>query len=391
MRVLLVGDANSIFFVHYVKALKKQMDVEVHVYSPTANTHDYADYPYDKVYFDDYEQKRYSRIKYLSSFYNPYVIRTHFGKFLKRNGIRYEIMHFHWVLPSWVICPQAFRKYADKVCYTFWGGEFATLQLLKSHAFYLKKLKNLLKDADAIIGNLEGEAFLAKYPFVKEKTYNALYGSSIIDGLSESNESKADCKKHFGIDADKITVMPGYSGKSLHNQDKILKEIITHNDFEKIREKVHFVFPMTRGAEDKFLKHLEAILVANKCQYTIIKGTYLPDDEVVKLRKATDIMFQLSDFDALSSSIKECLCAGTVLISGDWFPAYGLLKEWNFKYFEVRDIKEGVVKFYDVMEKFDYYCDLVKDNAFVGENRFSWKECIKNWAEVYETMTKNKS
>ena len=88
MRVLLVGDANSIFFVHYAKALKKAMDVEIHVYSAFPDKHDYESYPYDHVYFDDYLLKKYSDIRFVSWFYEPYVERARFGRFLNKKCIK---------------------------------------------------------------------------------------------------------------------------------------------------------------------------------------------------------------------------------------------------------------------------------------------------------------
>ena len=42
MNLLLVGDANSIFFVEYVKALKKIMNIKVFVYSPEPDKKLYA-------------------------------------------------------------------------------------------------------------------------------------------------------------------------------------------------------------------------------------------------------------------------------------------------------------------------------------------------------------
>ena len=391
MRILLVGDANSIFFVHYVKALKKQMDVEVDVYSPIPDKHNYSELPYDRVFFDDYELKKCSNIRFLSTFYNPYVLRSHFGKFLKHNGIKYDIMHFHWIVPEWVICPKAFRKYADKICVTLWGGEFVKLKLLKSHELYLRKLKNLLKNTDALIGGNRSDAFYQRYPFAKDIVRYGLFGSSIIDILNEMPASKEECKKIFGADSEKITVMPGYSGKALHNQDKILKEIINHADFEQVRDKIHFLFPMTRGSDERFLKHLEEILNENHCHYTMIKGTYMSDEAVAQLRKATDVMFQLSDFDGLSSSIKESLCAGSVLISGNWFKAYGKLKDWGFKYLEVESLKEGIEKFYEVVGNLGYYKDLTKENTSVGVSQFSWNECIKDWVAIYKDLTHDRS
>ena len=123
----------------------------------------------------------------------------------------------------------------------------------------------------------------------------------------------------------------------------------------------------------------------------MIKGTYMSDEAVAQLRKATDVMFQLSDFDGLSSSIKESLCAGSVLISGNWFKAYGKLKDWGFKYLEVESLKEGIEKFYEVVGNLGYYKDLTKENTSVGVSQFSWNECIKDWVAIYKDLTHDRS
>lgn len=387
MRILLVGDANSIFFVHYVKALKKQMDAEIHVYSPIARNQNYSEYPYDKVFFDDYELKKCSRIRFVSTFFNPYVMRMRFGKFLRHNGIHYDIIHFHWIIPAWVICPKAYHRYADKICMTLWGGETKKLQLLKSHEFYLSKLKRFMKNADIMISGISTTSFFERFPMAKDITRYGVFGSSIIDALSKDQSDKNECKNMFGVENDRITVMLGYSGKALHNQDKILKEIAKHAGFEQVRDKLHFILPMTRGSEESFLESLERLLKNNQCHYTMIKGKYMSDEDVVKLRKATDIIFQLSDFDGVSSSIKESLCAGTVMISGYWFAGYHVLKDMNFKYLEVKSIKEGVEKFYEVVENMEFYQDFVKNNENVGKQQFSWEYCIKNWIKVYKEIT----
>lgn len=71
MKILLVGDANSIFFVEYVKALKKMMDITVYVYSPEPNRKLYSEYPYDEVYFDDYKQSKWMNNKVYRVFIAP--------------------------------------------------------------------------------------------------------------------------------------------------------------------------------------------------------------------------------------------------------------------------------------------------------------------------------
>ncbi|MBQ4206244.1 MAG: glycosyltransferase [Bacteroidales bacterium] len=385
MRILLVGDANSIFFVHYANALKKAMDVEVHVYSPFPNKGDYATYPYDYVYFDDYELKKYSNIRYLSWFYEPYFKRQRFGRFLKRNEIKYDIIHFKWIIPAWVLCPKLYRKYTDKICLMLWGGELEHLQLLRSHRYYLAKLGRFMKTADAVISNMANQVLFDKFPFVKPIVRYGNYGSSIVEKLSQMSETREDCKAKMGIAADKITVVLGYSGKMLHNHDKILKDIVNHNGFKDVVNKLHFIFPMSRNFGQDYCDGLETVLKQNCCSYTMIKD-YLSDEDVACLRKATDIMFQLSDFDNLSSSITESLCANTVLISGDWFPTYHVLKDAGFKYLEVSNREEAVDVFYKVIDNQEYYRDMVKDNKNLAMRQYSWSECIKDWVKVYKEL-----
>ncbi len=385
MRILLVGDANSIFFVHYASALKKAMDVEIHVYSPFPNKGDYESYPYDYVYFDDYLLKKYSDIRFVSWFYEPYVERAHFGRFLKKNGIKYDIIHFQWIMPAWVICPKMYRRYAEKICITLWGGELEQLQLLRSHRYYLSKLGKLMKLSDANIGTMANRVLFDKFPFVKAISRYGIYGSSIIEKLSQMSETKEECKRQMGISPEKTTVVLGYSGKMLHNHDKILNEIVKHEGFKEVVDRLHFIFPMSRNFGASYCDDLEAVLKQNGCSYSMIKG-YMSDDAVACLRKATDVMFQLSDFDGLSNSIKECLCANSVLISGDWFPTYHVLKDAGFKYLEVSDIEKAVDVFYKVIDNQQYYLDFVKDNKRLATQQYSWTECIKDWVKVYKEL-----
>lgn len=389
MRILLVGDANSIFFVHYVKTLKKQMDVEVHVYSPIADRHDYFDFPYDNVYFDDYELKRRSRIRFVSWLYNPYVERHRFERFLKLCKEKYDIIHFHWIIPAWVIRPTTFRKYADKICVTLWGGEFESLHLLRSHRLYLSKLNGLFKSADVLIGSMSNKKLYDRFPILNTMSEYGIFGSSIIEMLSQMNETKDDCKRRLGIGADKITVVLGYSGKRLHNHDKIINKLSQCADFETFKKRLHFILPMSRGSENAYFDSLETLLNKHGCSYSMMKG-YMSDGDVACLRKATDVMFQLSDFDGLSSSIKECLCANSIMIAGDWFPAYHTLKEAGFRYLEVSSLEEGVDVFCKVIDDLGSYFESFGENERLATKAYSWSECINDWVAVYRKLCPEK-
>lgn len=74
MKLLLVGDANSIFFVEYVKALKKIMNIKVCVFSPEPDKKLYSEYPYDEVYFDDYSQNKITKVRILGGLLIPFLL-----------------------------------------------------------------------------------------------------------------------------------------------------------------------------------------------------------------------------------------------------------------------------------------------------------------------------
>lgn len=388
MKILLVGDANSIFFVEYVKALKKMMDITVYVYSPEPNRKLYSEYPYDEVYFDDYKQSKWMNNKVYRVFIAPFILWNHFLRFLKKSQTRYDAIHLHWLLPSWTIHPKEFHKFTNSLLTTFWGGELESMQLLHSHRLYLNRLNKLLDETDYCMDSFsEEDSIYDKYPQIKAKSYFGIFGSSIIECLSEMTDSVEGAKSNYKIDKNKITVLLGYSGKSIHRHCELLNLIKGNVAFETYKERIHFILPMTRGASDDYINKVEDETVKTGCTYTIIKNTYQTDKEVATLRLATDIAFQVTDFDGLSNSIKEILCAGTILISGNWYPNYGILKTDGFHFYEINSIEESVEKFYDILPSLEDCKAEFQQNKYLSKQKYSWTECIKPWANLYKDIS----
>lgn len=388
MNLLLVGDANSIFFVEYVKALKKIMNIKVCVFSTEPDKKLYSEYPYDEVYFDDYKQSKWMNNKVYSVFIAPFVLWNHFLRFLKKSQTRYDAIHLHWLLSAWTIHSKVFHKYTNNLLATFWGGELESMQLLHSHRLYLNRLSKLFNETDYCVG----ASFIKlcqsdEYPQIKNKSHFGIYGSSIIECLSKMPDTVEEAKSSYKIDKNKITVLLGYSGKSIHRHCELLNLIKENAAFETYKERIHFILPMTRGASDDYINKVEAETVETGCTYTIIKNTYQTDSEVATLRLATDIAFQVTDFDGLSNSIKEILCAGTILISGNWYPNYGILKTDGFHFYEINSIEESVEKFYEILPSLEDCKTEFQQNKYIGKQKYSWAECIKPWANLYKDIS----
>lgn len=393
MKLLLVGDANSIFFVEYVKALKKIMDIKVSVYSPEPNRNLYSEYPYDEVYFDDYSNKKITKIKLLGGILIPFLLYRNFKRFIEKSNTKFDIIHIHWLRPAWVINPKLFNKYTQNFIITFWGGELEKLQLLHSHHIYMYRLGKLLECADYCMGSpisLNGR--IAKlYPNIKDKFCYGYYGSSIIELLSKKETTNTEAKTLFNIPPSKRTILLGYSGKKIHRHLDLLNSISTNDLFSKYKKTIHFILPMTRGASSTYIQEVEETLLKVGCSYTMIKNTYQTDEDVANLRLATDIAFQVTDFDGLSNSIKEILCAGSILICGDWYPTYSVLKEDGFRYLEVNSIQCAVDTFYSVLSNLETYKKQFYANKNVAKAKYSWSECIKPWAALYNKCKNNEA
>lgn len=381
--LLLIGSGDSIFLYNYVKALKQQRhDIRVTVYSPQPNNHLYNDLPYDEVCFNSFMNSKWNRIPFWSFFFLPIIQRIHFQRFIHNRF--FEHIHIHRVLPAWVLFPKRFKKHCDKLYLTFWGGEIDHESLFSSHQLYLHKLESLVCVADKVIGVGNDKRIIERYPLIKWKFVYGSFGSSIIDALVENDLSSEEAKTFFSIPRDKISVLLGYSGKAIHNHIKVLDSIVSSPFYKKYKDRIHFLASMTRGSSPEYTKQVERALNNTSSSFTIIHDTYQTDQEVAMFRKATDVLMQLSSFDYLSASVKESLCAGTVLICGSWLP-YKVLENDGFYYELVDDISGGAEMLFRVIEDFASYKSLANNNTVLGNKRYSWDACIMDWINAYES------
>ena len=193
-------------------------------------------------------------------------------------------------------------------------------------------------------------------------------------------------KEILGVPSGSITVLLGYSGKRIHNHIAILRRIIADVKFEQFKDLMFFILPMTRGGSEQYAKDIQYECERAGVKYLLIKDKYFSDRQVAEIRLATDIVFQLSDFDGLSASIKECLCAGSIVITGNWLP-YSSLRDLGFVYPEVQDVNEGVSMFYQLLESYPLSMQSYALNKEIGNHQYSWDNCIVDWVRAYNQIT----
>lgn len=388
MKVLLVGQADSIFFEHYTKTIKAiKKDVTFDVFSIDQITGKYDLTSCDNIFINAWEETKLKNIKGLRIFIKPFYTWFSLYLYLKTNKFKYDIIHFKWLTPGILFFPTTIRRHAKKIVATFWGGEFEKQDLLLSKKLYFLFLKNFLKKADIItISTQEQFNKLLNFKIDKNKITYAIYGSSIYEKINSFtiSENKNKSKEFWNINSNKITISIGYSGKAVHQHIPILESLFANEDFISKKDDYIFILPLTHGGTSEYYSSIIDRLENVNAKYLMLTQK-MTDSEVARLRIATDIMLQLSIADGRSASVIESLLAGSILISGRWLP-YQVFRENEIYFYELESIDSLLPETILKISK-----NIIKELEICKTNKAkwsieTWEKVSPNWIGIYEKV-----
>ena len=384
MRLLLtVGCANDIFIYNYAKWLKKSMDVSIDIFEFFPSSQ------------QSFGTEYYDNVKTAKGYFLPFrrgkllidsIVR---GRCLKMflNHKEYDVIHCHWIV-SPVVIQKSLKKHCKKLFISFWGGELIEQKVFYSNRIYRYYLRQLIKQADCIVNDKEGEAnTLKQFPFFKGEYKAGSYGSAPLEALYNlmQCEDKETSKRLLGVPVGKLTVLIGYSGKELHQHLPIISSLTRHDE---LKNKVHILAPMTRGADVNYIANVKHALDNSGYEFTLLSGRYLSNKEIARIRNATDIVLQLSTFDGFSRSIIECLCAKSIVLYGNWLGYEQYMSPSSFMGVEVSSIDNGITRLVDIIENLNSFTPILEKNHEYGRHHTMWSECIKDWVNAYNDILK---
>lgn len=385
MNILFIGGhTDDVFLVNMAKWLKKDMDVNIDILAlnvskskqvETANLFNNMNVLPQKFLFD--------KVPYLRRYTKDWSCCKHLEKLLI--GHHYDIIHCHYIAGLYAGA-DFLKKYCDKLFFTFWGGEYENSLYFGSNYLYRIKLKKIIHTyVDGIVNTLASSRWIDgdKMP----KYYRGSFGSSSLDclyGLIETT-SKRESKAYYEMPSDKVAVQICYSGKSIHKQLEIIDEIMKHAE---LKDKIHLVAPMTRGANKDFTDKVEIALKKSGFTYTLLRDRFLTDEEIAKLRYSMDVVLQLSTYDGYSRSVVESLCAGAVVIYGNWLNYQTKFKIDDFEGVGADSMAEAVDILCEYVVNPYQYNQLKSNNISRGKGKYLWSECIKDWISVYNGTAK---
>lgn len=381
--LLIVGDASNVFSYNYAKWIKQSMECQIDVFDfyPT-NSRAEEQLCFDNVYSAKESPSFYRRRYLRDSLYHSFKKRE-LLKFLE--GRKYDIIHCHWLISPLVLCADEIKLHCNNLFATFWGGELTQWKIWLSQNLYLKKLDTFLDKVDFVIDPQPYKSQLIKhYPILENKFKIGNLGAVGLDYLSDliNNSSRELSKQYFGLPIEKVSVMIGYSGKEIHQHIPIIEQI---SQYKGNTENLHLLVPMTRDASSIYVEKVRKSLDNSRISYTLLSDRFLSDEEVAILRYATDIVLQLSKFDAFSRSIIEAFCAKSLVIYGDWLDYEGYLQADGFNGVEVNSIETGIAALFEYKDGLHSLESILTANSLNGIENNKWENCIKSWVEIYKS------
>lgn len=385
MKILVIGDANSIFIKSHIKNVLDNPNDQI-----VLATHDSSRNTYNEFY----SQKNIKVEEFVRTgpFRKIPRIRTIigsklWGKMLKKKYGQFDLIHIHSLsVHSGNIALAAMSK-NTAVIITVWGSE-----LLRASEKGLKKLRKYY-DAATLVNLLNKtmmDTFLKKYPnFPKEKCKNIDFGNENITAIDNiySQYSKNELRKEFDINPNDTVIAIGYNRNPAHRHVAVMDELLKLP--QKTQKSISIILMLTYGPKDQqYLDELDKRI--EKFQGECIKiENYLFGEELAKIVCLLDVFVHAQTTDACSATVMECLYANKILLNGKWLH-YDYFDELNINCveFEMENLYD---KLFDVLSNIDeyknkfYYHDVLKE-------RMDWKKVSSSWKDIYNTaITKAQS
>ena len=327
----------------------------------------------------EYEKQKgisYSRIGKVSKA----VFWAGMNRFLKKKyaDLKGSVVNIQYVSVFFVMLLPFLSATFSRIVISFWGSD-----LMRQNRTILKLLSLLISKADIVTLQTPElvKVFNSKMgSSCNDKIRIVRFGNPFLDDIdSMSSDTVSRFTGKYGIDTSRTVVVMGYNRTRGQQHTAVAGSLAEHKvDCSRI----FIVIPWTSGPcddPDAYRKEIEDIL---KDDYDYLFITeYLSDEELVALRKATDVLIQVQITDSMSASMEESLYAKKEVITGEWLP-YKDLYDLGLKMRKASsagDVGRVLNELLDQpMEK-----ESLELNSRIIGSRYRWKDTVHDWVECY--------
>lgn len=270
------------------------------------------------------------------------------------------------------------RFHARWVC-TFWGSDLlrASDRALRQMLPYLRRCDRLTACNERMRDKLRQSCGEELY----QKTRMTIWGQdgfAAIDGIL-SNETREDCRAHYGIRKDSYVVSIGYSADNAQHQLEVVEALSALP--EETLARMTLVLQQTYVKRDPaYMERVRQAAEALPCQ-TVVLRDFLDLTQTARLRLCADLFILAISTDAFAASMQEYLYAGAVFLMGDWL-GYPQLDELGIPINRFHEYKELPALVQQAMNgKLQRSTD--EQRALLPAH-YSWDAVHKDWLGLYE-------
>lgn len=387
MKVLVIANANSEWIYNFVSLFWKS-DIEISIWSP---------YRIEQSYFERYNESG-TRIlgclgyiqDYLTERRHSFIEKLFFLLALTIEVRRiyrkshWDIINIQYVDPHLLRAFVLFPRITRKLVLSYWGSD-----LMREDASVLRNVTRVVNNScGSTFDNGDLEKIHAKlYPAYNRRSIIML-PLPILDDIDRNIDLKwceyiqVDGQR---IDRSKITVCIGYNGRRQQQHDKVLEQLATLDN--SVKRKVLLIFPFTYSVDkdDTYIDDLKVQIRESGFESCIFESL-LSNEDLARLRIATDIFINAQTTDAFSGSICEVLYAGGKLINPRWLH-YSELDKYDLEYAEYSEFEDIPTLIWKTIDEYDRTNIAEHNRASIKELR-SVERCRLNWISFFSEIIK---
>lgn len=370
-KILLVGDAYSIFLLQLISHLKKdnpsmQIDVLTFAkYEDRVITLADTVIAYEGQDNNNKIGKTWYRIK-------KYIYLSVQLRKLKK----YDVVNLHYVSPIALKFWKQLKRKSKRTVLSFWGSDF-----YRSTDTQKQQLKIMLDQCDKITfaSSHMMKDVLEYYHNYKEKMTISSFGLDTLDSIDRLEEKDLKTFRiKFSIPKDKVIVMCGYSSSPAQRHKDIINKLMNIDD--SILSKCFFIFPMTYGNE-LYRKEIETLLNSMNFNSLVLDEFLTPNDNAC-LRKISDIMFNLQMSDQFSGSMQESLYSENIVLTGSWLPYDELLDKGIYMH-SIDSFDQFDEEFIMIIKNLNNLKSKTSKNREIIRSFSHWDNTINTWKDLY--------
>lgn len=317
IRVLLIGNPASIHVFNYVKNVLCYEGYDITIFNYNGvNVGVRDDY---SAFYTNHNVKLiegYKPVDFWKWGYRKYVKKTE--RLLESLG-QFDVLHEHYVKDYIAPVIYQLRYLYGRIVLTYYGSDLYRTNIVRRFLTLpsLFAAHRITLISDDMMDSFKSALLFNRF---SKKCSVVDFGNMFYDRINSLDNKKEDCKKSLGFEPNTLLITVGYVGRPQMQQYETIEALTNDNRFPY--KKVQFAIPAYGMSNDDYDKIQK--LAQNRGMSIMLFRDFMGEEEVSKLRVATDIFIHAQTTDALSCAMLEHLFAGSIVVNGAWL-RYGTL------------------------------------------------------------------